>query len=344
LGRRHGAAKPAQILPPLREKRFQRIAALSCGRTNSIFKGAYRMNANKLQDLIKYVAMSAGSICNLRCKHCITSTPYRSNPRNYSLEELKSDIKRFWEIFHDFHLEHFDFIGGEPLLNPALPQIMEWCASEWGGKFDELRILTNGSIKISDALLAICKNINMQFLIDDYGEDLSPMAKHNVELLEKHGVRYRLQQYFANLTAGNGWNGIGWIDWADVDNDDIERLEYLRLNCDEIISEAKNLMRHHLHIDDGKVLICDRQWLESPHITFKPEDYIDLRHGEAVEEIRARFFYFKRRNVEHCKHCKGFILTDDRKPIRPAIQLTDEEMHIIRRKNQPAIPPSPPAN
>jgi organic radical activating enzyme len=286
---------------------------------------------------IAYAVVMVSNICNLRCKGCVTFTPYQKHPRNYPLDELKADIDRYFEIFHDARYDHFDLIGGEPLLHPHLPELVVYITEKHKNQIGELRILTNGTIKISDDLLKVCKNTEMQFLIDDYGDDLSVNVNYNKSLLDNAGVQYRWSEYKGTETRGDGWNGIGWIDFGDLSykNYTIEQLEQLRLSCDELLSldiQNKGNMRPHLHIMDGKVCVCDIQLFQAKHISLDEREYINLRDNRSVVEIRSEIKEFKQKTIEHCKYCNGFILSESkRNRIPAAIQLTDDELAAARQ-------------
>jgi hypothetical protein len=288
---------------------------------------------------IYYTTLMVTTVCNLKCKNCVTSTPFQPYPHNIPIQELQADVDRYFEIFHDIQLEHFDLIGGEPLVYPDLPQLAKWLMDRHGDKIGELRILTNGYLKISEKLLDVCVGINMQFRIDDYGEKLSPSASYNCRVLEGRGIRFCHNEYLDTGENTESWRDIGWIDFGDLSykNYTSEQLTKLENGCSELFASHENglaRMRGHLHIFDGRIYTCDVQIARAKHIQFLPGDYIDLRDGRPIDQIREEAATFKQHLVEYCKYCNGFCLADtNRKPVPAAIQLTKIELEQIRQRN-----------
>ncbi|MBR2132728.1 MAG: radical SAM protein [Oscillospiraceae bacterium] len=256
-----------------------------------------------LFNTLKYTVVLINSVCTLKCKDCVTATPYQKNKRNYPLEELKADIDRYFEIVNA-PLEHFDFIGGEPLLHPQLPELILWCAEKYGNMFEEMRVLTNGTIAISDKLLDACKQVKIRFLIDRYG-DLSTHADENTRILEENGIPVRVTRYDGTDEQSNDWIDFGDFSFRNYSDADLQRMQE---DCCELIGESDTIMRHHLHINNGKLGVCDRQ-VSAPDSVPLPEcDYVDLRADVSVELLREKLKEFKLRTITCCQYCNGFIL------------------------------------
>jgi len=236
----------------------------------------------------RFVVVLLSTLCNLKCKHCITFTPYQARPRNFQKEEIKADISRFFQIFHDIRLQHIDFGGGEPFLHPDLVELAAWMLDTHHKQFDQLRILSNGSREFPPNLLDLCANGDVFFLIDNYGPALSPNADRNAAILAERDIPYRVNKYH-----GDGQYFNGWVDFGDLSykNYTAEQLEEIRLNCSDLFSVGERgtvNTSDHLHIKDGKIYTCDMQQVGAKHIPLLPDEYIDLRSNETASEIRER--------------------------------------------------------
>lgn len=76
--------------------------------------------------------------CNLRCESC-------SHYSNYAVGGILAfDVGRTWLTRWGRRLEpvHFSFLGGEPLLNPAVPQFLTLARELW--PHSTIRLVTNG--------------------------------------------------------------------------------------------------------------------------------------------------------------------------------------------------------
>ena len=81
--------------------------------------------------------------CNLRCVHCYTDSDGRPAPGELSTEEGK----RLVDDLADFRVPSLLFSGGEPLLRPDLPELLDHAA----GRGIRTVISTNGTLIDADA-------------------------------------------------------------------------------------------------------------------------------------------------------------------------------------------------
>lgn len=88
--------------------------------------------------------------CNLRCKHCTNYIPYLAKDKQRVI-----DFKHF-KLYLDNLLANVSrlnsllLLGGEPLLNKELPQMLEYALNQ--SKIENVYITTNGTIAFSDGL------------------------------------------------------------------------------------------------------------------------------------------------------------------------------------------------
>lgn len=288
---------------------------------------------NNVFNSVKYIVLSVSTVCNLKCKNCITFTPYHHHPVFFPVSDLKADVERFFRIFGK-PLERLDLGGGEPLLHPQLDEFVRWALKYQGTHFSQLRILTNGSIRIPKPLIELLKGKDAFFLIDNYGPELSPAVEYNESELQKNGIPYRINTYYGDNQYFNGWVDFGILDFKNWTSSELEQM---RLNCFDIYSESEISRQHpcdHLHIKNGHICYCDIQQVGASHIPVNKGDYIDLRSGSSDEELRACLRTFKQSLIECCKYCNGFlqVLQGTRETshgnlrIPAAIQLTKDEL------------------
>lgn len=109
--------------------------------------------------VLPQVEFAVTTRCNLRCKHCTNYIPYLSNEAQKVL-----DFKHFKMYLNHLlanvsRLNSLLLLGGEPLLNKELPQMLEYslnCA-----KIENVYLTTNGTIAFNDELKELfCKHKN----------------------------------------------------------------------------------------------------------------------------------------------------------------------------------------
>lgn len=152
---------------------------------------SYRQQFTEVDELI--ITVSFDNICNLKC---ITCTP--NNSTQILVERLKfhdkvndQNIKKYFDeiiikqapkkidfiksMLADvkFKKLRFDILGGEPLINPAIFEFLDWLAEQSYADQTNLSITTNGTT-YNDKLLKyvrIFKKISMQLSIDGIGAE-----------------------------------------------------------------------------------------------------------------------------------------------------------------------------
>lgn len=85
------------------------------------------------------VEFFAAETCNLRCRHCSASSPYLNDPNFPDLDQLSTTLRHLSPVLSAGQMK---ILGGEPLLNPHLTEIM--ALAKASGIFDRLRVTTNG--------------------------------------------------------------------------------------------------------------------------------------------------------------------------------------------------------
>jgi hypothetical protein len=251
------------------------------------------------------------NMCTLKCKKCITLTPYQKNPVNYKLENIKKDIDGFFEIFDKCN--HFDIEGGETLLHPDIAEVVRHTL-RYKDRFKYIALLTNGTLAPKKELLELCKGEKIFFIVDDYGEKLSVKKPRLVSLLQEYQIDFRVDTY----NGENQYYG-GWIDFGDYSLKD-----YTDKELTEKFSKCRT-GKDLPYIKDGKIFPCTVQALGISHIPLLPDEYIDLRDTSKTNaEKREMAKGFFKKPVMHCKYCGGFLVDGPRVPA--AEQFKDGEL------------------
>ena len=129
----------------------------------------------------------AADHCNLNCKGCFHFSNLVESKEFPSLEQFRLDINKLSGLFDNIGI--LRLMGGEPLLNPELPQII----SEARKAFPKAKIhlLTNGILymKIEGSLLKAIKTCGVEVQVSLY----MPMADKKDEMekfFRAQGIRY----------------------------------------------------------------------------------------------------------------------------------------------------------
>lgn len=253
------------------------------------------------------------TICTLRCKKCITLTPYHQNPINFPKESIFRDIDKFFEIYD--WIDHFDIEGGESLLHPDLFQIIDK-AFNYKKHFKKLHILTNGTLLPSEQLIDSCKSREVLFIIDNYG-DLSCKKNELIEILTANNIEYRIDKYY-----GKDQYFDGWVDFGDMQNKN-----YSAEKKQDVFDNCRQAQVNAPYIKNGKIYLCSIQAAGVEHIPLINGEYINLLDDSVSIQERINIASnFGKKPLTTCNFCKGFDAeSGERYPAAEQLPLNIEE-------------------
>ena len=105
------------------------------------------------------VYLEITTVCTLACKLCIAKIPYYTSHEHVELKYVKKDIEKLFEVYD--YVENLDISGGEPLLYPNLELVLEE-ALKYKDKWGRVRIITNGTVIPSEAVINVMKTLKYQ--------------------------------------------------------------------------------------------------------------------------------------------------------------------------------------
>jgi len=114
---------------------------------------------------LSYLEYHVTDHCNLNCKYCTHYAPLVKEPVFTDIERFKKDLTQLKKYIKDIGI--IRILGGEPLLNPQLPEFIEFTRKTYPGSV--IWIVTNGMLldRISPGLID-CMNKNIAFFHISY--------------------------------------------------------------------------------------------------------------------------------------------------------------------------------
>jgi sulfatase maturation enzyme AslB (radical SAM superfamily) len=250
--------------------------------------------------------------CSLRCRLCNEYSPYYVAPRVPDFERLRREIDRAFALIDRIRI--LEVSGGEPLMYKPLPQMLRHLA-RYGDRFELFSLVTNGSIRIGEEILAALRNIGqkVRVIVDDYGQELSKQAHVNGDLLENAGIRHELRDQHANVHSD------GWLDFSDLS------LKHTPSEARALFAQCVCPQKLHwvVTLHDGHLYPCHvlRRCTELGIVPENPEECIDIFDPRLNDDtLRHNIEGLYRLDVlSACRYCFGFIEGRERK--MPAEQL-----------------------
>lgn len=223
--------------------------------------------------------------CTLRCKHCNMFMPYYKEQIDYVAEDILHDLELLFR--HVDYVVSYKLLGGEPLINNELANMIMQISEKYGDKIGNIGIITNGTILPNEELINISKKYDVKFDFSDYTDAVDYKKKFDevVKRVSDAGIRYEVNR------------SLRWCDFGFPEknkNYDFDEVREHMLSCGPLFHG----------LNDGKYYYCHVAWSADKAKLLKnvQDDYIDLRtlgNGDEAKEVI----------LEHSKGnmAKGFV-------------------------------------
>jgi hypothetical protein len=138
---------------------------------------------------LSYLEYHVADHCNLNCKYCTHYSPLVREPVFADPERVRADLAQVKKYIKDIGV--IRILGGEPLLNPRLPEFIRHTRELYPGTL--IYVVTNGLLleSISEELIAVMRECVAFFHISYYPPMESRIARMQKFLVEK-GIAYTI--------------------------------------------------------------------------------------------------------------------------------------------------------
>lgn len=167
----------------------------------------FRMRLNLTRQIeLPFIDLDVTTHCNLRCEKCAKFMPYYapSQRMHYEPDEVIENLRKLLRYMDRIWV--CSIIGGEPFLNPKLPEIIRFCSD--CEKIVRPDVTTNGCVLPKPEVLQALQNSRVFVRISNYGK-LSPAQMKTreefVHLLEENHIPYEFSPY-------NEWLDFGPVE------------------------------------------------------------------------------------------------------------------------------------
>ena len=243
----------------------------------------FNFHKNDLE--INYFLYEIVHHCNLNCKGCDHCAPL-AKKELVPVEVFERDILQMKKVFNK--IKSIGIMGGEPLLHPQLPQILN--LSRKILKNSNILLFSNGILfeQANDTLWESIKDNKIILLITKYTNDSV------YDLIEKKSKLYSVN--------------LQYMDGTRLKFKKFNSMKY-NLHSDEDINKAHSACYHaeHCHqLENGKLYKCSficaarhfNQYF-GKNLIIEPDDYIDIFKNPKKKDI---IDYFNS-PIPFCRYC-----------------------------------------
>lgn len=236
-----------------------------------------------------YLELHVAEQCNLNCRMC-SHFSCLAEPELLGPEDFERDMKRLAELF-DNGVEQIKLLGGEPLLNPDLPELCRIARRYFPD--NKLFVLTNGILlpKMPEDFWDTCRNEKVTVLCSEYPlafdyQSVAELAK------EKHVIYQRVSYerdeqgvkvfHHLPLDLTGQQNPVASYRDCFQANSGCVTLYHGRLFTCTVAANARHFKRHF----GSDILLSSR-------------DFIDIHEAKSAWEIME----FLARPIPFCRYC-----------------------------------------
>lgn len=239
------------------------------------------------------------SRCTLNCKLCSNYIPYIPHPFHTPKETAFREMKEFFQIWD--YADRIELIGGEPLFHPEFFEILEE-SLKYESQFGKIRITTNGTIIPSEKIFSLIRETDkrIEFLVDDYGPQLSKNLPQIIAKCDEYDIPYRVDTYHGDSQYSNGW-----IYFGDCKTD----LGYSDEKLAQVFHRCVVPKEHFVMVNNGKAFYCDYPMAMYQVTGNLPTNggYIDLFDDSIpLEKKRDMARHLWEGPFSSCRYCTGF--------------------------------------
>lgn len=237
------------------------------------------------ETVIPFTDIDITTFCNLRCKRCAKCIPYFRERKHFTAEEIRENLELLTRYIDTVYVANI--IGGEPFLNPELPEIIRICSEN--KKIRTLELTTNATIVPGERVLRALKDGGITVHISNY-PNLDQRYEENREKLigklKEYGIPYEYQ--FHEI----------WLDFGEIERHGYtdRELEKMFLHCP----------MNSCTVFNGRMLYrCGKaSYLAQHGMEPGAGDVINLEEIHSREEMKAKIrTFFSAGYLPACRYC-----------------------------------------
>lgn len=272
----------------------------------------YYMNKLFIHDVyFKYIEVPITTKCTLKCKECCNLIQFYQDSYQISGHDIIYDIKNLSNIAKK--ILRLRLLGGEPLLHPELPRIVEQILQYKNIK--NIEIVTNGTLTLSREMIEVLiKSERVSIDISNYGEK-SIKQKELIAQLENNNIRYSTQK-----------ERIFWTAQADC--------SYRGRNESQLMDVLSKCNMDCISMLNGEIHLCPRSshGMDLGIIPNNKTDYYNVRQMESIKEGKKNIYrLLNTRSIIACNYCDTYRWKE-LPQVRAAEQISKKEAKLLLKK------------
>jgi len=226
--------------------------------------------------------------CTLNCTFCNMYMPHFKKPKHRDLNEIKSDLDKFFSLVD--YISLFHLVGGEPLMYPNVNEVIDYVGRKYRDKVGRLLITTNGTLTPKENTINLIKKYKLWVSVSDYTSEIKyeRRLKDTVNLLKKNNVAHLVRKD---------------ISWNDFGHPEIIKFS----NEEDVKNHFQKCTAPYKGINNGRYYFCHLN--TSANLAgLVPEnknDFCELNEIDNLGLIKHDLGFLEKGYATFCKNCNG---------------------------------------
>lgn len=247
---------------------------------------------------LSVIDIFAHTYCNLNCKHCFVQT-YRGVRKQANISDLKHVID---VVFSKIDFIEICWLGiAEGFLGGfVFEEAVKYIINNYSTKFNEIHIVTNGTVIPTQPLIEILKQKRIRVIVDDYRDNVK-LARENyckvIEILKENNIRY------------DSLRRLHWDESCFGERRTAENEEQLCNKVGECICHAKGYPYIGYHEGTTRIYSCVFHAINAylGIIEECDDDSLEFATATPLEIIEFFLGYSEKGYLSACQYCNGMF-------------------------------------
>ena len=157
---------------------------------------------NRGQVCISQVLSAVTTRCTFKCRYCSNLMPYFKDQFDYTEDDISGDLAALFSYVD--YLASYYLMGGEPLLNKRLPQILASVCESFGNRIGYIQVITNGSILSWEELIDTMRLYDINVRVSNYTRAVPYKERYEdvLRVFGKNRIEYSVSDYKSWMNLG----------------------------------------------------------------------------------------------------------------------------------------------
>lgn len=267
----------------------------------------------------QHIGINTTSKCNLLCNGCLNAAIRRKKAYDVSFESFCRNLDSLFQLVD--YVSQIVFGFGEDFLYEHLEQAIRYTIENYCERFDEIRLITNGTIILDDNVLSVLADKKIHVVLGDYRENVFECCETYPKVLDALKLnRVRVIELLSKKWYGEILSPPPTHTQTCVSEED------LTAHFDKCIFGSTNILYWGFK-EESIAFRCLPSLIayEFGDVEFDSHDYLDFSKCSKAQCVEFHLGFTEKGYLSVCEICNGVHNGVPKKWIPVAVQAKGKE-------------------